>query len=347
MKSNFFRAVAAATLLVGQISVGQTSKGFDLNAIDQDEAASKVPQILYTGATDGVYFNNFAPPIEKLGAKNKITIINTRGLGSKGNIKAVAADRNALGLSQSDTLLSMQQEEPETFAKIRILGMITEECMFAITSPKYASVIQNIGNVVQAADEMGPRLKVASGPEGSGSRKTWETFANGGPLANVTQVNKEAADVLNDIANGTVHIGFFVRYPLTANSAYKKIYDKGLSYVSVAHPVLSNFQIGGVSVYQVKEGSDAPVIYSGKIPTTCVPVALIANANPANPKVLKTFTPASMADLKPTWDKESTLVYYQNRAVSLVKATGNLMGDVISASKEKISATAVDLLSGR
>ena len=341
--------IVTAGLIAAQSSFAQ----FNLNNAKAKADASKEPVTLYSGVKDGVYFNNFAPAIVNFGADKGLTVVNTEGRGSLGNIKAVAQNPNSVAITQADVLKKVEATDPALYDQVQILGMVSEECMFAVTNKVYAEALEyNFGNVVMAAAQMaadGQKMNIASGDANSGSRGTWNVFAKGGPLEDVNQVDKEASKVLDSLqkADGSVHIGFFVRYPLTTNSLFKEIYEKGLVYIPVVHPVLEDIKIGQHYVYTKKEGDQAPIVYGGRVPTTCVQDALIANSRPANPKITSVFIPAIMDQLSPVWTFSDRAVRTRFWATSLINKGSNLLNDYYEATKKGISRQTVNILSGR
>ncbi len=205
---------------------------------------------LLTGGRSGAYFNDIGPKVHEVLNSALFRYPLNTGKGSAGNFEAIVANPMVVALGQADVYALMNGQNP---GKVISIPTGVRECLFAVTgNPGIAGA--NPGDGWGNMMSLARRMRVALPGEGSGSARTFEYVQSVNErLAAATNItNYESTDAAIDaVAADRADIAFFVQMPDTSNALFKRIKERGLSWIGVGDRQMLRQEVDGNRIYAI------------------------------------------------------------------------------------------------
>lgn len=254
------QVLAIAAMSFGLSSVAMAEKG--------------EPLVVTSGSDGGTYYGVFG--------KNLTGLLNQRGYrsalieskGSVHNLERVASGEAHVGFTQSDALGAYLNGSPN--APIEIMGSLGQECMY---------LAANVDGPVDSEDDLADSsVKIAVGPDGSGSAATWDymrILEEGYKQAQTDYVGGMRA--VSQLISGQYDAFLWVTSPGNLNHEFIRavVGNDQIDFVDVDDWDLNDELPNGQQVYTF---NDDVVVEEGmfndtEISTACMDVLVIANSN--------------------------------------------------------------------
>ena len=240
---------------------------------------------IYTGGKTGSYFTVFGPLLKDVLGKQFFRYELVESAGSAENINQVATSPTSLALVQTDILSAELAAKPDLASKVVVVrNDVANECAFAVAAAGNTA-LTNWGDI----ESFGRRLKLVTGPVGSGSAATLAFLKSlSDTLKDAPVTNAASVDAaIDEVAKGKADVAFFVQFPDTSNPRFKQVNDAKLTYIPVINRAILRQTAKDAPAYVATEVKvTAPGFASlrggSKITTVCTPIAYLAG----NPEVL-------------------------------------------------------------
>jgi len=242
------------------------------------------PKSINTGGENGAYHTLFCPPLPSALSDEYFRGYKcTPSKGTLDNIDRVLEYPTSVGFVQLDIFANEAIKRSEEFKKLIVIRRdIACEGLWMVTrSPRLA----NFGEIQARAR----RIPFILPPKSSGSAASFAFLQTIDPehlgrvpVANVSNMEKDATEVLNELASrADGAVGFFVQFADPENANIKMIVENGLKVIPVVSGDVLRTKLNDQPVYQLQTfilRAGGLFVDAREETTACTPVAIITGA---------------------------------------------------------------------
>jgi TRAP-type uncharacterized transport system substrate-binding protein len=230
-----------------------------------------------SGVSGGTYRGVYARDLEA--QLSDYTVIHRLTSGSGENLEMLADGRADFAFAQADVFAARLAEDPEHFAKLKVLGHLGTECVFVAV--RQGGSIDTLDDFASTIDGHPPEIAV--GPDRSGSNSTWRYLVSLAPELGSAQAHPIGDRVaLRYLERGTFDAVVWVTDPSNLeHGMLRAVRDSAkLELMPVADATLTATLPDGSHVYQpgqlrIERGRSS-------IPTICTSAVLLGHSDAAS-----------------------------------------------------------------